>query len=179
MENNFPYTLWQDIEETIKTRKVVMADLQSFIEKMSAKIQEYSVEMNGEREFFLPHLTGESPAYRRGYAEALHDLWAIEVFTENAAIADQIQRSFYRLYWSIKLHDSFDRKGVVAAKLRFAILKRDNFRCQLCGASRDNAPDMLLHVDHKIPRVKGGTNHEDNLWTLCALCNQGKGTDDL
>jgi predicted restriction endonuclease len=156
-----------------------MDDLQWFIEKMGAKIQQYSVITSGDHELFLSRLTGESPAYRRGYAEALHDIEMIAFLTQNAAIADQMQRTLCKRYWLIKDYDNFDRKGVVAAKLRFVILKRDNFRCQLCGASRDNTPDMLLHVDHKIPRVKGGTNHEDNLWTLCALCNQGKGTDDL
>jgi len=58
--------------------------------------------------------------------------------------------------------------------LRWQILKRDGFRCQICGRS---APEVTLHVDHKIPVARGGTDDPDNLWTLCAECNLGKGTD--
>ena len=60
---------------------------------------------------------------------------------------------------------------------RFAILTRDNHRCQICGAkASDNAE---LHVDHITARSKGGTNDRSNLWTLCYECNIGKGTQDL
>jgi hypothetical protein len=68
------------------------------------------------------------------------------------------------------------RRGV-PPKLRFAILRRDEFRCRLCGASA--ATGATLHVDHCQPVAKGGTDAWDNLWTLCLECNQGKGTDEL
>lgn len=56
--------------------------------------------------------------------------------------------------------------------LRFRILKRDGYRCQLCG---QNAQDgVKLEVDHKHPRSKGGTDDPTNLWTLCFDCNRGK-----
>ena len=42
----------------------------------------------------------------------------------------------------------------------------------MCGSTRD------LHVDHKIPRAKGGSDHMDNLWLLCRLCNLSK-TDTI
>ncbi len=41
----------------------------------------------------------------------------------------------------------------VGPKQRFDILRRDKFTCQYCGRS---APDVELHVDHIIPRAKGG-----------------------
>ena len=59
---------------------------------------------------------------------------------------------------------------------RFAILKRDGYRCQLCGAS---GQDARLEVDHKHPRSKGGSDAFSNLWTLCVACNQGKGVHSL
>ena len=65
----------------------------------------------------------------------------------------------------------------LSKKERFKILKRDNFRCQLCGRSADDG--TVLHVDHKIPKAKGGSNQRENLWTLCADCNLGKGIDTL
>ena len=62
------------------------------------------------------------------------------------------------------------RKGI-NLKIRYETLKRDNFRCVLCG---QNANEEKLVIDHIIPVVKGGTNHTDNLRVLCRTCNHGK-----
>lgn len=67
----------------------------------------------------------------------------------------------------------------IPVKLRMAILKRDNFRCQLCGATTRTRPDIELHVDHKHPHSRGGDASEENLWVLCNLCNFGKGAASL
>jgi hypothetical protein len=32
-----------------------------------------------------------------------------------------------------------------------------------------------LEVEHLVPRAKGGSNEEDNLWLSCSLCNRYKG----
>ena len=55
--------------------------------------------------------------------------------------------------------------------VRFRILRRDKFRCQLCGS---NPSEASLHVDHRMPVAAGGTNDEANLWTLCSTCNLAK-----
>jgi len=62
---------------------------------------------------------------------------------------------------------------------RFAIMQRDGFRCVLCGASARDDETVRLHVDHIIARSRGGTNDDDNLWTLCDDCNLGKRTQSL
>lgn len=56
--------------------------------------------------------------------------------------------------------------------LRYDILKRDNFRCQICGSSAQDG--VKLHVDHIIPVAKGGQTIASNLRTLCDRCNIGK-----
>lgn len=56
-------------------------------------------------------------------------------------------------------------------RLRFKILSRDKFTCQYCGSS---APEVVLEVDHIIPKSKGGGNEETNLVTACKKCNLGK-----
>lgn len=56
--------------------------------------------------------------------------------------------------------------------LRYDILKRDNFRCQICGSSAQDG--VKLHVDHIIPVAKGGRTIASNLRTLCDRCNMGK-----
>lgn len=60
-------------------------------------------------------------------------------------------------------------------KLRFEILKRDNFKCSACGASPATDPTVQLHIDHIMPWSKGGETTKDNLQTLCSTCNFGKG----
>ena len=58
--------------------------------------------------------------------------------------------------------------------LRFIIMKRDNFKCQLCGHSPATDPAVILHVDHIKPYSKGGETVPENLQTLCMVCNIGK-----
>lgn len=59
----------------------------------------------------------------------------------------------------------------VTKRLRFEILRRDNFACRYCGAS---APEVKLTVDHVKPKALGGTDDPSNLVTACAGCNSGK-----
>ena len=59
----------------------------------------------------------------------------------------------------------------VSKKLRFEVLKRDNFTCQYCGAT---SPNAILEVDHINPVSNGGTNDISNLVTSCRDCNKGK-----
>jgi 5-methylcytosine-specific restriction endonuclease McrA len=62
----------------------------------------------------------------------------------------------------------------VNLRLRFLVLKRDNFSCKICGASPAKDPSVVLHIDHIIPWSKGGETVIDNLQTLCEKCNLGK-----
>lgn len=64
---------------------------------------------------------------------------------------------------------------VISDKLRYQILKRDNFKCCACGASPAKEPSVELHIDHIVPWSKGGATKPDNLQTLCSRCNLGKG----
>lgn len=57
--------------------------------------------------------------------------------------------------------------------LRYDMLKRDNFRCQICGATAQD-DGVKLHVDHIVPVSKGGRTIPSNLRTLCDRCNMGK-----
>jgi len=59
-------------------------------------------------------------------------------------------------------------------RLRFKVLKRDNFSCVQCGASPAKNPAVLLHIDHIKPWSKGGETEIPNLQTLCQNCNLGK-----
>lgn len=60
-------------------------------------------------------------------------------------------------------------------KHRMQVFDRDGFRCRYCGISVIDNKDVLLEIDHIIPKSKGGTNNIDNLITSCSNCNRGKG----
>lgn len=59
----------------------------------------------------------------------------------------------------------------VSRRLRFEVLKRDNYTCRYCGAK---APDVALTVDHVIPTTLGGGDDPTNLVSACEPCNSGK-----
>lgn len=59
----------------------------------------------------------------------------------------------------------------ISAATRWAILKRDGFKCKKCGKTQ---VEERIEVDHITPRSKGGTNDESNLEALCLTCNRGK-----
>lgn len=65
----------------------------------------------------------------------------------------------------------------VTARTRFKIMKRDGYRCCLCG--RDANDGVKLEIDHRTAVANGGSNDDDNLWTLCFECNRGKRTEEL
>ena len=64
------------------------------------------------------------------------------------------------------------QRANLSPSVRFDIMKRDRFSCQLCGKTMQDG--IRLEVDHKMPVSKGGGNHPGNLWTLCNVCNSGK-----
>ncbi len=45
-----------------------------------------------------------------------------------------------------------------------------------CGGCGEHFLKRNLTVDHIVPRSRGGTDHPENLWLLCAACNSSKGT---
>jgi len=59
-------------------------------------------------------------------------------------------------------------------RLRFIVMKRDNFKCKKCGRSPATNPSIILHVDHKTAWANGGETILENLETLCSKCNIGK-----
>lgn len=69
-----------------------------------------------------------------------------------------------------------ESKARVMPAVRWQVFQRDQWRCVACGrTSHDGA---ILHVDHIIPRSRGGADALDNFQTLCDVCNLGKSNRD-
>lgn len=59
-------------------------------------------------------------------------------------------------------------------RMRWTVLKRDNFCCRKCGRSPAKDPSIVLHIDHIVAWSRGGETLLNNLETLCEECNLGK-----
>ena len=70
------------------------------------------------------------------------------------------------------------REKKISKGLRYDVLRRDNFKCRICGKSPVDSPTIKLHVDHIRPISKGGETIMSNLRTLCSDCNIGKFNKD-
>lgn len=63
-------------------------------------------------------------------------------------------------------------RAKMSDSIRYDVLKRDNYKCCICGRSAKDG--VNLEVDHIIPVSKGGKTVISNLQTLCDRCNRGK-----
>lgn len=59
----------------------------------------------------------------------------------------------------------------LSGTLRYEVLKRAHYRCELCGIS---AEIKALEVDHILPRKHRGSDDITNLQALCYTCNASK-----
>ena len=62
-------------------------------------------------------------------------------------------------------------REVISGTIRYEVLKRAQFRCELCGIS---ANEKSLEVDHILPIKLGGPNNIHNYQALCYSCNAMK-----
>ncbi|MFD2937086.1 HNH endonuclease [Spirosoma flavum] len=70
-----------------------------------------------------------------------------------------------------------DSYQFVRAGLWYQVLARDQWTCLSCRRSTKEH-SIILHVDHILPRSKGGKDELSNLQTLCLKCNIGKSNRD-
>lgn len=53
----------------------------------------------------------------------------------------------------------------ISSKVRQEVLKRDDFKCIICGAKHN------LQIAHYISRARLGLGKPENLGVMCALCH--------
>lgn len=94
----------------------------------------------------------------------------VEYISENKI--EPVQEDGVRI--EIKTIRSHRTQRGVNHRLRFQVLRRDDFKCVSCGASPATESGVELQVDHVVPWAKGGETTLENLQSLCAKCNIGK-----
>lgn len=130
------------------------------LEKRIVKIRKLAPRMDTE---FIVRATYVSPKGKNNYQKT------------NIFYVPQIKKVIEKAYKQVERKQTKEyQRMIMSDKLRYEILHRDKFKCQLCGAtSKDGAK---LHVDHIVPIAKGGKTETSNLRTLCDRCNMGKGS---
>ena len=89
---------------------------------------------------------------------------------EYVCLISQLSADYYQHVVTKNMKDF--QRSLMTDSLRYDVLKRDGFRCVLCGRTANDG--VVLHVDHIIPIARGGKTEPNNLRTLCEFCNLGK-----
>ena len=129
-------------------------------------------------EHITRNMVGRVLTRNRGVTRKDGDVYSLNGFPELSAreIDDLIQQCLDRMTSFLgKRGDAWSHRrrasGYISGTLRYEILKRAKFRCELCGISADK---KALEVDHIIPRAQKGSDDESNLQALCYSCNSMK-----
>ncbi len=117
-----------------------------------------------------------SKEYVRWYFTGGHALITIEMtkrFLPDVLKASPCVKVGSLGFTSVKNLPKCYSKSAPTPKMRMCVLKRDKYRCSICGRSPDNHTDIELNVHHIRPFGQGGVTLEDNLITLCSTCHKG------
>ncbi|MBU1230003.1 MAG: HNH endonuclease [Proteobacteria bacterium] len=103
---------------------------------------------------------------------------ALEAFVDsfeyhNAVETDDAQNKS-DIAIDIEQHCRHKTSRNVSWRMRFLVMRRDNFKCMMCGVSPAMKPGTVLVIDHVTPWESGGETEFENLQTLCEQCNGGK-----
>jgi len=60
--------------------------------------------------------------------------------------------------------------GTISDALRARVRSQAGNRCGYCLARQEYVP-WVLEIEHIVPKSKGGTDDEENLWLACHSCN--------
>jgi 5-methylcytosine-specific restriction endonuclease McrA len=117
-------------------------------------------------------LTSQSSRFSSGTYEKRFGGWrkALEAFVAWANQGELVPDPLR----SVKANASRKTSRNINYRLRFLVMRRDNFRCRITGRSPATDPSVILEVDHIVPWDKGGETVLENLQTLAKEINIGK-----
>lgn len=167
---------WRDIKEDGQDREQLrkVRDIEEWRKEQEWRKQEIERLLNLPAQKSTSSTSYEIPESNRQLLKAeFHRIRE----TEKQEKDIRKQRAEVARQHMIEFNKSMDEKKIERDKmtpgLRYNILRRDGFRCRLCGRTAEDG--VTLEVDHIVPISKGGLTEESNLRTLCKDCNRGKG----
>lgn len=171
------------IEENNKKYKTYLSDIKSIKSVVTPRqLQEYKITRRGFQRIenrvcnsvkLLPILEINISVVARYESPKRNNIYE-KYYDYNY---EKIKELYYTVKDMIDTKESYEyQKKMERLKmtdsLRYDILRRDNYRCQICGITAKEG--AKLHVDHIRPIAKGGKTEIENLQTLCERCNLGK-----
>jgi predicted restriction endonuclease len=131
----------------------------------------------------VKNMVGQVLTKRRGVAEKNNDMYRLidaEILSDEQVrtLADLCERKISE--FEKKRGDSVwshRRRGhrPISGSVRYQVLSRAKFRCELCGIPAD---EKNIEVDHIRPKYLGGKNDLSNFQALCCSCNSAKRNTD-
>jgi len=160
LENGGKVTDRQIAEEILKYDPSQIEYYQNIVNNMVGKVlRNRKVILKNQKEYFLRD-------YQNYNNNQIKEL--IEIC--NKKITD-----FINIRGEIIWNHRRKNRGYVSGSIRYEVLKRANFKCELCGIS---ASEKALEVDHIVPKNLGGENSINNYQALCYTCNSNKRDTD-
>ncbi len=127
------------------------------------------------REMLAPPSRVSGKVYVRRFGSWSKALAAFVAFAEQTEATPSVRHESATSKHEVRVPQPKPGPRDVPLALRYFVLKRDRFRCVLCGSNPATQAGCVLHVDHFVPYSKGGPTDAANLRTLCDRCNLGKG----
>jgi len=112
------------------------------------------------------------PALESRISNVLTWVRRLRRFASIAALSQELVRFDTQLLENPEISGVEYQQGELAGyEIREYLLEKFGRRCAYCGAT-----DRPLHVEHIVPKARGGTNRVSNLTLACEPCNTAKGT---
>ena len=170
-ENGAPYhstqTHWvgfADEEHKVELREARLVAAEQFVKLHRDKLNEGCAIVENEQELIIFMLLGGNALVEKSLAE----LKLSDFLKPDATIQSGVAG-----FQSVAKMPETIFQRAPTKKQRIRILKRDKYRCKICGRSPKNNVDITLHLHHIRPWSERGLTHDGNLITLCHTCHEG------
>lgn len=136
------------------------------------------------RQPFISDLTSQTSKYSDSPYKKRFGSWrkALEAFVTwaNEGEAQAVEASSQSTTPSPKQEAFRHRTSrTINYRLKFLVMRRDNFKCRITGRSPATDSNVILEVDHIVPWDKDGETVIENLQTLAKEINIGKSNLDM
>jgi hypothetical protein len=113
--------------------------------------------------------------YKRHFGSLRKALVAfVESFETAKGAADPVQKEGQPTVPPSSATKRHKTSRTISWRMRFLVMRRDSFKCRICGRSPATHPGTVMVVDHIMSWDSGGETVMENLQALCEPCNSGK-----